>query len=67
MEQGKVKWFDPKQGYGFIELDDWSTDVFIHIKEVENLGLNNLASNQRLSYYLIEERGKPTATNLRLI
>jgi CspA family cold shock protein len=67
MNKGKVKWFDPKKGYGFLEPDDWSKDVFVHISEVERMGLDNIAGNTRLGYDLVEERGKLTATNLRLI
>ena len=31
MAQGKIKWFDPKKGYGFITPDDGSKDAFLHI------------------------------------
>jgi len=67
MKKGKVKWFDPKKGYGFLEPDDWSTDVFIHIAEVECIGLKDLDNDQRLGYDLKEERGKISTTNLRLL
>jgi len=67
MNKGKVKWFDPKKGYGFLEPDDWSKDVFIHISEVEKIGMNNLDNAQRLGYDLIEEKGKLSATNLKLL
>jgi len=67
MNKGKVKWFDPRKGYGFLEPDDWSEDVFIHISEVERMGLDNIAGDTRLGYDLTKERGKVTATNLRLI
>jgi len=35
MTQGKLKWFDPKKGYGFITPDDDSKDVFLHISALE--------------------------------
>jgi CspA family cold shock protein len=34
MEQGKVKWFDTAKGYGFIQADDNSQDVFVHHREI---------------------------------
>jgi cold shock protein len=36
MAQGTVKWFNPDKGYGFIQPDDGSKDVFVHIKQVES-------------------------------
>lgn len=38
MQYGKIKWFDSKKGYGFIEPEDGGKDVFVHRNNVENLG-----------------------------
>lgn len=38
MQYGKVKWFDAEKGYGFIEPEDGSKDVFVHRNNIENLG-----------------------------
>jgi CspA family cold shock protein len=40
MPQGKIKWFDPEKGYGFIEQTDGGKDLFVHHSEVDNDDLN---------------------------
>lgn len=68
MSQGKVKWFNPTKGYGFIQPDNSSEkDVFVHISAVEQAGLSTLNEGQSLQYELTEARGKISATNLKVI
>jgi len=67
MEKGKVKWFDLDKGYGFIEPDDGSEDIFIHISEVEKAGYRSLVNNQHVSYELFTKKGKSYAINLKLL
>ena len=50
MPTGTVKWFDGKKGYGFIQPNDGSKDVFVHISAVENAGLDTLREGQKISY-----------------
>ena len=38
MAHGRVKWFNVDKGYGFIEPDDGSKDVFVHRNNVKGLG-----------------------------
>ncbi len=64
MAQGKVKWFNPTKGYGFIEPEDGTSDVFVHISAVQRAGMNALDEGQVLSYELEERNGKTSATNL---
>jgi CspA family cold shock protein len=66
---GKVKWFNDQKGYGFIQPDDGSKDVFVHISAVERAGLRSLAENQAVSYELTTDRksGKQSADQLRAI
>jgi CspA family cold shock protein len=56
MATGTVKWFNAQKGYGFIQPDDGSKDVFVHISAVEQAGIGNLHEGQKLSYEL--ERGQ---------
>ena len=66
MASGKVKWFNATKGYGFITPDDGGKDVFVHITAVQKAGLTDLKDNQKVSYDLSDERGKSTATNLKI-
>ena len=50
MTTGKVKWFNSTKGYGFIQPDDGSSDIFVHISAVEQAGFSNLADGQAISY-----------------
>ena len=67
MAQGKIKWFDPKKGYGFITPDDGSKDAFLHISALEKAGISQLDVGQAVSYELTEQRGKQAATEVTLI
>ena len=64
MSTGKVKWFNPQKGFGFIEPEDKSTDVFVHITAVQNSGMDGLAEDQMVSYEL--ETGPVSYTHLTL-
>jgi cold shock protein len=66
MASGTVKWFNTQKGYGFIQPDDGSKDVFVHISAVERAGLGNLREGQKLSYELERgQQGKTSAVALR--
>lgn len=69
MATGKVKWFNETKGYGFIQPDDGTKDVFVHISAVERAGFRTLAENQAVSYELTEDRrsGKQSADQLRAL
>ena len=67
MAQGKIKWFDPKKGYGFITPDDGGKDAFLHISALETAGINQLEVGQAVSYELAEQRGKQSATEIQKI
>jgi len=63
---GTVKWFNPTKGFGFIEPDGGGKDVFVHISAVEKAGLSNLNEGAKVSYEIIQDRGKESAGNLRV-
>ena len=66
MPQGIVKWFNPTKGYGFIQPESGSKDVFVHISAVERSGLSGLSENQQVSFELERGRdGRVSAVNLR--
>ena len=68
MSTGTVKWFNAQKGYGFIQPDDGSKDVFVHISAVERAGMNDLKEGQKLDYEVQPGRqGKSSAENLRSV
>jgi CspA family cold shock protein len=66
MSVGTVKWFNSAKGFGFIQPDDGSKDVFVHISAVERSGLGNLGEGRRIEFDLERgQQGKTSAVNLR--
>ena len=67
MATGTVKWFNGTKGYGFVAPDDGDADIFIHISQVQQSGLNELQDNQKISFDVEEGRNrKNQATNIKL-
>jgi cold shock protein len=68
MITGTVKFFSSTKGFGFIQPDDGSKDVFVHISAVERAGLGTLNENQKISFELERgNNGKVSATNLTAV
>ncbi len=67
MATGTVKWFNPTKGYGFIEPEDGGKDVFVHVSAVEKAGLSGLNEGQKVSYDIENNRGKDSATELKVV
>ncbi len=66
MATGTVKWFNASKGFGFIQPDDGSKDVFVHISAVESSGLGTLNEGQKIQYDLTKgQDGKSSAGNLK--
>jgi len=67
MNTGIVKWFNSQKGSGFIQPEDGSKDVFVHISAVERAGMSTLNEGQRVSFDVVADRrsGKSAAENLR--
>ena len=68
MATGTVKFFNTTKGFGFIQPDDGSKDVFVHISAVERSGLGSLSENQKISFEVEKGRdGRLSAVNLKAI
>ena len=50
MPTGTVKWFNASKGYGFIQADDGSPDVFAHFSAIDGPGYRELAEGQKVEY-----------------
>ncbi|ACL70396.1 cold-shock protein [Halothermothrix orenii] len=60
---GKVKWFDPKKGYGFIERDE-GDDVFVHFSAIKEEGFKTLEEGQEVEFEIVESERGPQAANV---
>lgn len=67
MPVGTVKWFNATKGYGFIQPEDGSKDVFVHISAVQRANMAGLDEGQKVSYDVVQERGKSSAGNLKAV
>lgn len=67
MATGTVKWFNTTKGYGFIAPDDGGKDVFVHITALEAAGLRQLDENQKVGYEITENKGRESATDIKLV
>ena len=66
MNTGTVKWFNEQKGYGFIQPDNGSKDIFVHISAVERAGLRTLKEGQKISFEIVTDKrtGRSSAGNL---
>ena len=67
MSNGKIKWFNPTKGYGFIENDAGGKDVFLHVSALEQAGIDTLEEGQAISFEIGENQGKENAINITKI
>ena len=63
--KGKVKWFNPTKGFGFIEREDKEKDVFVHVSAVRDAGMNGLDEGQAVTFEVEDGPKGPNATNLK--
>ena len=67
MAEGKVKWFNPDKGYGFIEREG-GDDLFVHFSEIQSEGFKSLDEGQAVSFEAgTGKNNKPQATNVRVM
>ena len=68
MAIGTVKWFNAAKGFGFIQQEDGSKDVFVHISAVERSGLGTLKEGQKVQFDIVKGKdGKTSADNLKSV
>lgn len=71
MFTGKVVWFNPKKGFGFISWEKngvQQKDLFIHFSDIESLGFKTLYKNQTVSFSIgSNNRGEPKATDVKIV
>ena len=65
--QGKVKWFNFRKGFGFIEREDKEKDAFVHITAVKAAGIKTLQENDKLEFTLEDGPKGPSAVNLKIL
>lgn len=67
MAQGTVKWFNDQKGFGYIQPDDGSNEVFVDINAVERAGMRGLFEGQKVSFEILADRrtGNCSADDLR--
>lgn len=65
MTTGKVKWFDERKGFGFIQSDD-GKDVFVHLNDLKSSGINNLHEGQLVTFDIMQDQKGPSAKNIQL-
>ncbi|MFW5999071.1 MAG: cold shock domain-containing protein [Bacillota bacterium] len=63
MYTGKVKWFDAKKGYGFIERED-GDDVFVHFSAIQDDGFKTLEDGEEVEFEIVEGDRGPQADNV---
>ena len=57
MPKGKVKWFNSKKRFGFIEPEDGGKDVFVHISALETAGVESLNEGDEVTFEVVSENG----------
>ena len=64
MTTGKIKWFNPTKGYGFIENNAGGKDIFLHVSALEQAGIDNLEEGEAVSFEIGDNRGRENAINI---
>ncbi len=62
--QGRVKWFNPEKGYGFIEREDGGGDVFVHFSAIQMEGFKTLNEGEQVEFEIVEGARGPQASNV---
>jgi CspA family cold shock protein len=66
MTNGKIKWFNPTKGYGFIEQEG-NKDIFLHVSALEKAGITTLKEGEEIEFEIGENKGRENAINVKRI
>jgi len=66
MTNGKIKWFNPAKGYGFIEQEG-NKDIFLHVSALEEAGISTLKEGEEIEFEIGENKGRENAINIKKI
>jgi CspA family cold shock protein len=65
--KGRVKWFNERKGYGFIEKEDGSGDVFVHFSAIKSEGFKTVREAQMVEFDVVESDKGPKAANVVVV
>ena len=63
MERGKVKWFNPEKGFGFIEREN-AKDVFVHFSAINMDGYKTLEEGIEVQFDIVDGKNGDQAANV---
>jgi CspA family cold shock protein len=66
MTNGKIKWFNPTKGYGFIEQEG-NKDIFLHVSALEEAGITTLKEGEEIEFEIGENKGRENAINIKKV
>ena len=64
--KGKVKWFNPEKGFGFITGED-GKDVFAHFSQIQKEGFKTLNENEEVTFDVVDGQKGPQASNIKVL
>ena len=66
MSEGKVKWFNERKGFGFIEQEG-GKDIFVHFSAIQSSGFKTLTEGQQVSFDVVQGKKGMEAENVRAL
>jgi cold shock protein len=67
MNEGKVKWFDSKKGYGFVSNTSDDKDYFVHFSEIQSDSFKTLEEGQKITFEIGESAKGAVAKNVKTL